>query len=428
MPRFLLFLLISLPVVAQLTPDQKARNIESFETIWTTIRDKHWDDSLSSAAWRKVHDDYLPKVESAKNMAEARSAMSGMIAQLHMTHFGLIPDEVYDSLDTGNAAHSGPEGQPGLEVRVVNGAALVTSVEPGSPAAAQHVQMGWEVRSIDGQALAPLFTKISAEFSKSTLEQMMLTRTVEARLNGNLAKPARITFVDAQSRQIEKEIARAVPRGQLAQFGNLPPMHVWSEARRIADVGYFGFNVFLDPARIIPEFEKAVRGCTDCAGFVMDLRGNPGGIGIMAMGIAGFFIEKEDERLGTMKMRNLALKFVINPRPPIFAGRVAVLVDGLSASTSEILAGGLQDLHRARVFGTRTAGAALPSMIERLPNGDAFQYAVANYISEGGATLEGHGVQPDEVVPYRRTSLGQGHDAALEAALAWIHNHKGPHE
>jgi carboxyl-terminal processing protease len=371
-----------------------------------------------------VHDDYLPKVKAAQNMAEARSAMSGMIVQVHMTHFGLIPDDVYDSFDAKSAAHIGPEGQPGLEVRVVNGAALVTSVEPGSPAAAQHVQMGWEVRAIDGQALSPLFTKISAEFSKSTLEPMMLTRIVEARLNGNLAKPARITFVGAHGQQVEKDIARAVPRGELAQFGNLPPMHVWSESRRIADAGYFGFNVFLDPARIISEFEKAVRSCTDCKGFIVDLRGNPGGIGVMAMGMAGFFIEKADERLGTMQMRNLALKFVINPRPPIFAGPVAVLVDGLSASTSEIFAGGLQDLHRARVFGTRTAGAALPSMIERLPNGDAFQYAVANYISEGGTTLEGHGVQPDEVVPYHRTSLAEGHDAALDAALAWIHHQK----
>ena len=77
---------------------------------------------------------------------------------------------------------------------------------------------------------------------------------------------------------------------------------------------------------------------------------------------------------------------------------LAILVDGCSASTSEIFAGGLQDVKRARVFGTHTAGAALPSVISKLPNGDGFQYAIANYISVGGKPLEGIGVTPDDGV------------------------------
>ena len=69
---------------------------------------------------------------------------------------------------------------------------------------------------------------------------------------------------------------------------------------------------------------------------------------------------------------------------------------------------------------TATAGAALPSMIEKLANGDGFQYAIANYLSEGGGALEGVGVTPDvEIIP-RRDELLQGKDPALEAALAWI--------
>jgi carboxyl-terminal processing protease len=95
-------------------------------------------------------------------------------------------------------------------------------------------------------------------------------------------------------------------------------------------------------------------------------------------------------------------------------------MDACSASTSEIFAGGLQDLHRARVFGTKSAAAALPSVIERLPNGDGFQYAVGNYISEGGKPLEGQGVKPDVEVKLTRPSLLAGHDAVLDAALDWI--------
>jgi carboxyl-terminal processing protease len=99
---------------------------------------------------------------------------------------------------------------------------------------------------------------------------------------------------------------------------------------------------------------------------------------------------------------------------------VAVLIDEKSASTSEIMAGGLKDLGRARLFGLTTAGAALPSYIEKLPNGDGFQYAVANYVSEGGYELEGNGVAPDvEIYAGRDEFLEQG-DPVLESALQWI--------
>ena len=136
--------------------------------------------------------------------------------------------------------------------------------------------------------------------------------------------------------------------------------------------------------------------------------------------MAGFLVDKPNQRLGTMYLRDSTLNFVVNPRAETFTGPVAVLVDGCSASTSEIFAGGLKDLGRARVFGTPTAAAALPSAFERLPNGVGFQYAVANYISEGGQPLEGLGVTPDVVVELTRTALLAGHDPVVDAGLDWI--------
>jgi carboxyl-terminal processing protease len=103
---------------------------------------------------------------------------------------------------------------------------------------------------------------------------------------------------------------------------------------------------------------------------------------------------------------------------------LAILVDGTSASTSEIMAEGLKDLGRARIFGTRTAAAALPSVFERLPNGDGFQYAIANYVSQGGEPLEGLGVTPDVETPLTRQALLAGQDPALDAAVAWIASQK----
>ena len=79
-------------------------------------------------------------------------------------------------------------------------------------------------------------------------------------------------------------------------------------------------------------------------------------------------------------------------------------------------------MKRAHIYGTRTAGAALPSFIEKLPNGDGFQTAAADYISEGGKTLEGVGVTPDVMAPPVRELLLAGRDAAIESALHWIQN------
>ena len=136
-------------------------------------------------------------------------------------------------------------------------------------------------------------------------------------------------------------------------------------------------------------FGNAIKDCQQCRGLIVDLRGNPGGLGAMAMGMAGYLVDQPGLRLGTMYTRDAQLNFAVNPRFPAFAGPVAILLDACSASTSEILAGGLKDLGRARIFGSRSAAAALPSVIERLPNGDGFQYAVGNYVSEGGKPLEG---------------------------------------
>jgi carboxyl-terminal processing protease len=203
-------------------------------------------------------------------------------------------------------------------------------------------------------------------------------------------------------------------------------MHVWIKSSRVGDgnISYFAFNVFLGAERLMRSFGDAVQSCEKCEGFIIDVRGNPGGLGAMVMGMAGWFIAQPDQKLGTLYMRDATLKFVVNPRLKTFSGPLAILVDGASASTSEIMAGGLKDLKRARVFGTRTAAAALPSLIEILPNGDGFQYAIANYVSQGGEPLEGLGVTPDVETPVTREALLAGQDPALDAAVAWIKSAK----
>ncbi len=208
--------------------------------------------------------------------------------------------------------------------------------------------------------------------------------------------------------------------GKLVEFGNLPPEHVCVEHRKLANgAGYIRLNLFLDPVTVMPEIETAIHEFKDAPAVILDLRNNPGGLGVMAMGVAGWFVSSEGLELGTMRGRDMEMKFEINPRLEAYTGRVAILVNGGSASTTEILAQGLQDLGRARIFGTRTAGAALPSDIIELPDGDRFQYPEANYVSVKGRVLEGNGVRPDVVVRPTVAALLEGRDLVLEAASDW---------
>jgi carboxyl-terminal processing protease len=414
-----------------LTPEQKQLNLKSFEYVWTTVRDKHWDPTLGGINWQAVHDELLPAEEKARTMEEARAPMVAMLERLKQTHFGIVPADVYgemkgnaqddesvESVDTGI-------GSPGIDLRVIDGKALVVGVAPESPAAAAGVRPGWEIVKVDGKEVASSLQKIVRKEAGSTLLDITLVHAVVARLGGEVGTQVKVEFRDGDNVRVERTLDRVTPRGTVAHLGNLPPMHFWVEERKVRpDVGYLRFNLFFEPDALMASVGKLMKECDGCRGFLIDLRGNPGGIGGLATGLAGWFTDHGGTELGTMYLRNGKIRFAVFARPNPFRGPLAILVDGCSGSTSEIFAGGMQDLKRARIFGTHTAGAALPSMFERLPNGDGFQYAIANYISEGGKPLEGNGVTPDEEVKLTRRALLDGRDPALDRAVSWIETGK----
>ncbi len=398
--------------------------LASFDKIWTTVRDRHWDAAKlaqvdGQRSWDDIRADYRARVEASADDRAATAIMAEMLGLLGASHYAILSGDASGDL----IAASGGDGTTGIRPLLVGRQILVGWVEAGSPAALAGIRPGWEIVSVGSYNLQAAVAKALAQ-PKLRQKDLLLRMAATSRLSGPAGTSVRVGFRNSAGALVVRALMRAPSKGTRASFGFLPPSTVEFESRRVKpDIGYVRFNLFLDPANLMAKFEDAVKGCAKCRGFVIDLRGNPGGLAILGASMAGFFIDQPDTKLGTLYQRDLTLKLFVNPRLEAYAGPLAILVDGASVSTSEIMAGGLQDLKRARVFGTRTAGAALPSLVEQLPNGDLFQYAMANYISEGGRSLEGAGVTPDVEAAPTRAALLAGKDPALDAAVSWIYAH-----
>ena len=171
----------------------------------------------------------------------------------------------------------------------------------------------------------------------------------------------------------------------------------------------------------MPQFNQAMADYMDADGIIIDVRGNGGGLGEMGAAMMGWLLRDGREQMGTVILRDTQLKMIVHPRGRRYRGRVVVLIDEMSVSAAEFFASGVNDLKLGHLIGTRTAGAVLGCVVERLPNGDGFQYARANYLSKTtGQSLEGIGVPPHQEVQHQRQALLQGRDLQLEAAIAWI--------
>ncbi len=237
----------------QMTVQEKAAQVASFELVWSTVRDHNPDPKLNGLDWDGIHESFKPRIEKARSASEVRGILREMIARLGVSHYSIIASNQY-----GSAAETPTQEVP----------AAVPTVVRNASAASLAVQPPPAVPS---------------------------------------PKPAAVDITPPQAAPVDS-------KGTTVEFGNLPKTRVEFEARTLeGGVGYIRFNEFLDPVSLMPRFDAAMKSFAHAPGVILDLRGNRGGIGIMAMGIAGYFIGDSGHQLGEMKMRGSTLKFAVFP-------------------------------------------------------------------------------------------------------------------
>lgn len=411
-----------------------ALQLASFDQAWTRIGETFPYADMRGLDWQAVRDELRPTAARARSADDVRPIIGAMIARLGESHFQVIAGasaagnapRAAPSVEIADEASS-PPGDLGFEIRPIGDEIVVTHVDADSPAALSGVARGWSLLAVDGLDTRKLLSALRRDAKDPRDADVRAWTEITSALHGGPGTTARLSFRERFGKTTLHLVRRRSP-GETMKLGNLPPIVARLESEVLpGDVGVIRFNIFLVP--IAAPFTDAVKGfiARDVRGIVIDVRGNPGGIGGMVMGLAGHFVSKAGS-LGTMTTREGRLEFTANPRgrSQVFEGPLAVLVDGMSVSTSELFAAGLQHEGRARLFGQRTAGMALPSIIETLPNGDRLQFAVADLHDPSGRRIEGAGVEPDvEIVPTRERLLAGG-DPALDAALEWIRSQGGP--
>lgn len=410
------------------TQSQAPKALETFDAAWTIVRDTHFDKTFNGVDWDGVRTELRPRAAAATSTPELRSVLHDMLGRLGQSHFAILPATADGSPNVASGT-----AEPGFDLRLTADGLLVTSVEPGGPAAAAGVKPGWRVAAIAQTAVDDLLRRVPAD-AGDRIRRLEVWRAAQVRLRGPEGSGVVVAFQDAAGRHVELTLERRAAAGEPVTVGTLPTMMVRVNARRLqtpggAVAGVIAFNVWM--AAIDAQVQKAMDDLRGADGIVLDLRGNPGGLAFMLTGISGHFL---DERvlLGVMKTRDAELKFVANPRlvdahgarVAPYQGPLAILVDGLTGSASECFAGGMQAVKRARVFGETSMGQALPALFDRLPNGDVLIHAYGDFVTADGTRLEGRGVVPDEAIRSTRGDLLAGRDAALEAALAWIDRSK----
>ena len=414
----------------------------SFEMVWQTVDKNFYDPKFNGVDWKAVHDRYAPLVARAASDQELYLLLQQMINELHQSHFWIAPpqsipklaaNEDEDNQNIDEADKDIEAARPldrirrrlserlstgiGIDLRILNGLAVITRVDPGSPAARAGLRSGFVIKSVNGKPLSEAITQIEQNpvFHEIIRPEVPLVLVAQF-INGNLRDPVSLTYVNGRNLQRNITIKREKLNGEMsAAIGNLPPLFTEFEAKRLSGgIAYIRFNAFVPT--LMKKVCVALRQMHDAPGLIIDLRGNQGGLLGMIGGLAGL-LEEMPVTLGSMKMRAGYNSVFAFPQRAPYTGPLVILVDGSTLSAGEIFAAGMQETSRGVIVGDVSAGNTLPSGIVKLPTGALFQYAFGNYQTPSGIFLEGRGVIPDLIVKTSRRTLLLGGDPQLTAAI-----------
>ena len=357
------------------TPDLEAR---VFDRAWNLVARHYWDRTRTGEAWADARDHFRPLAVKAPDRPAFYTVLGEMLASLGDSHVYAI-DPLQIAIGKARDAGQAAEGFGFNMMPDDDGRWLVTRVLAGSSAAKAGVEIGWEVKAVNGKP-------IDIDYQPTRDETASFDFTDE----NDTAHSLRLTAALQEAQPVRRAVRLAGNVLLIALDGFDPGDDKWL-ARTLDDGA--------PPAAVI-----------------LDLRDNDGGDADVLARVAGLFfaedrplvhrIERKDE---VQKLRGTGKRAYLGP--------LAVLVGPDSASGAEALAALVDESGRGITVGERTAGALTGASEYKLPDGGQLSVAEFDIRTPGGKRLEGVGLQPRIPIKPTLADRRAGRDPVLDRAL-----------
>ena len=362
--------------------------------------DLPWQDvRLLAEVIERVKDDYVDTIDDHALM---QHAIRGMVAGLD-AHSSFLDDEEYADL---RIATEGNYSGIGIEVSYEDGGIVVVAPIEGSPADRAGLRTGDIIIAIDGR-----------ELTSSGLGEAI------GRMRG---EPGTLVRVTVERDGMDEPVEYAMERAQV---------EVHSVRHSLLEPGYGYVRITHFSETTLRDLEAAMSALRRdssgrLTGLVLDLRNNPGGVLEAGVDVADAFLDRGVIVTADGRARDSRFRMEAGEGDIARGTRIAVLVNGGSASASEIVAGALKDHHRATLIGRTTFGKGSVQTVLPLSDGQAIKLTTSRYYSPSGAAIHEKGIEPDIVLPREMlqdtAALAAARppiaDREVTAALDWLHN------
>lgn len=346
--------------------------------------------NLFGEVFEKVRTGYVEPVSDDKLI---ESAVNGMLSSLD-PHSSYLNAKDFADMQVQT---KGEFGGLGIEVTMQDGLVKVVSPMDGTPAAEAGIQAGDLISGIDGDPVMG----------------MSLNDAVE-KMRGEVGSSIKLMIVRGNKDPFEVTLKRAVITVKSVR---------WELEE--GNIGYVRISSFSEKTDsglrdAIAKLKDATKG--KLAGLVLDLRNNPGGLLDQAIAVSDDFLEKGEIVSTRGRNPDEAQRWNAEAGDLTDGKPIVVLINGGSASASEIVSGALQDHHRAILLGTRSFGKGSVQSVIPIPNHGAIRLTTARYYTPSGRSIQAKGIDPDILVEQAKIEQisedNSRHEADLKGALA----------
>jgi len=325
------------------------------------------DVGLIEQTMREVEKNYVQPIKPGELTT---GALKGMLTRLD-PHSDYMDEAEFRDL---MATTSGEFGGVGIEISVDEGVPQVISAIEGTPAAAAGISPGDRITKADGQPLVGM-----------DIEEVV------NRLRGAPGTKVELTIARSGKAPFNVSVTRAIIKVESVKF-SLQPGRVG-----YVRVSTFDENTAAELRAAIAKLRQEAGG--GLSGFVLDLRNNAGGLLDAAVEVAADFLDSGTVVSTRGRDPDENRIYEAPPNGDLVRGvPMVVLINGASASASEIVAGALQDDRRAAILGTRSFGKGSVQSIIPIEGHGALRLTTALYYTPSGRSIQGHGITPDQVV------------------------------